>query len=100
MCWCLTQNHRLTTVHWEDERWFFHESGEPLPEENVDAYRARRKRDRLNEALLARLLGRLGAFPWSAEFYALPERPCFALRRAHMPPTISRRAVSAVVRPG
>ena len=134
LCWCLTKNHGLTTVHWsahdgwttfqsgacfhhrrrhgatvverfvqagqEDERWFFDQKGEPLPEENVGAYGARRKRDRLNEVQLAQLLGRLGAFPWSEEFYGVRDRPCFVLRRVHAPPTITRRPASEVVRAG
>jgi hypothetical protein len=134
LCWCLTKNHGLTTVHWsahddwttfqsgscfhhrrrdgstvverfvqaaqEDKRWLFHESGQPLPEEDVDSYAARRKRDRLNEAVVARLLGRLGASPWSEEFYALPEQRCFVLQRVQAPRTVIRKRASEVVRAG
>lgn len=134
LCWCLTKNHGLTTVHWwahdewttsqsgagfhhrrsdgstlversvyaaqEDKRWIFHESGEPLPEEDVVSYGAKRKRDRLNEALVAQLLVRLGASPWSEEFYALPEHRCFVLRRHQPPTTVIRRRASEVLRAG
>jgi hypothetical protein len=134
LCWCLTQNHGLTTVHWsahdewttfqsgaafnhrrlegatmiersvsasqEDKRWLFFEAGTPLPEEDRAAYGAKRKRDRLNEALMSRLLLRLGASPWSEEFYALPEQPSFVVRRPRPPSTVLRRSRSEVVRGG
>jgi hypothetical protein len=134
LCWCLTKNHGLTTVHWsahddwttfqsgacfhhrrregssvverfvhaaqEDKRWFFREGGQPLPEENVGSYAARRKRDRLNEAAIVQLLARLGASPWSEDFYALPERRSFVLRRLAAPHTVIRKRVSDVVRGG
>ena len=89
---------RIVQVMQEDKRWLFHESGPTLPEEDVGSYRARRKRDRLNEELVARLLARLGASPWSEEFYAVPERRCFVLRRLQPPATIIRRPASEVVR--
>jgi hypothetical protein len=132
LCWCLTKNHGLTTVHWsahddwttfqsgacfhhrrrdgsavversvqasqEDKRWLFHESGQPLPEEDVGSYGARRKRDRLNEALVVQLLARLSASPWSEKFYAVPEQRCFVLRRVQAPETVTRRRASEVVR--
>lgn len=132
LCWCLTANHRMTTIHWsahdewttfqsgaafhhrrwdgsavverivqaaqEDKRWLFFELGQPLPEEAASAYLARRKRDRLNETLVAQLLARLGASPWSEEFYAIPDQPCFVLRRVDVPPHAVRRHPSDVVR--
>ncbi len=122
LCWCLTQNHGFTSLHWsahdnwttfqsgaafthrrlvgstvaersvycgqEDKRWLFRQSGEPLPEESLETYALRRKRDRLNEAILAGLLARLGARPWSEDFYALPERPCFLLERKSPPSSV------------
>ena len=134
LCWCLTKNHGLTTVHWsahdawttfqsgatfhhrrwdgstmverfvqaaqEDKQWNFCQSGDPLPEEDVAAYAARHKRDRFNEALVAQLLGRMGASPWLDEFYALPEQRCFVLRRPRAPATVIRRSASEVVRAG
>jgi hypothetical protein len=84
----------------EDTRWTFDASGEPLPEEDVASYRARRKRDRLNETVVIQLLGRLGASPWSEEFYALPEQRSFVLRRPEAPATVIRRRASEVVRAG
>lgn len=73
-----------------DKRWDFFEVGQPLPEEDIQQYAARRKRDRLNEEAVSRLLSSLGAFPWSEAFYALPGR-CFVIRRSSAPSTISRR---------
>ena len=134
LCWCLTTNHRLTTVHWsahdewttfqsgagfthrrwdgskvierfvhvaqEDKRWTFHEGGEPLREEDVSCYRAKRKRDRLNESVLVQFLARLGATPWSEDFYALPEQRCFVAQRPEVPATVIRRRASDVIRAG
>jgi hypothetical protein len=91
-------NERFVQAAQEDKRWTFHQEGEPLPEENIASYEARIKRNRLNEALMAQLLGRLGAFPWSDSFYAVPERPCFVLRRVRIPPAITRKSISEVVR--
>lgn len=104
LCWCLTTNHALTTMHWRssnedavfqagssftfrsmsesglrercvyccknDARWEFHAVGEPLPEEDLQAYSARRTRDRLQESGILKLLEGLGARPWRDEFYA------------------------------
>jgi hypothetical protein len=132
LCWCLTKNHGLTTIHWaahdecttfqrgasfrhrhrdstgvversvyvaqEDKRWHFHASGPPLPQEDVSTYAARRKRDRLNEAIVVQLLSRLGASPWSEDFYAFPEERCFVLQRPNSPGTVQRRSASEVLR--
>lgn len=134
LCWCLTRNHGLTTVHWsahdesttfqagagfchrrwnesdvversvqvaqEDERWLFHQSGPPLPEEELRCYGEKRKRNRLNEALIAQFLRRLGASPWSEEFYAVPGQPAFVLRRLQVPASVIRRPALDVVRAG
>lgn len=81
----------------EDKRWSLRQSGQPLPEEDVEAYGARRTRDRLNETLVAQFLARLGAAPWSEDFSAVPERPCFVLRRVDVPRTVMRRRISDVV---
>ena len=132
LCWCLTNNHGLTTIHWSahdewttfqsgagftyrrldgstvversvqaaqtDSRWDFEEYGEPLFEEDLAAYQTKRKRDRLNESLLSQLLSRLGASPWSEEFYALPEQQCFVVQRPEAPATITRFRAEEVVR--
>ena len=55
-----------------DKKWDFFESGEPLPEEDVAGYKAKRKRDRLNERRIMDLLSRLDAEPWKESFYAIP----------------------------
>lgn len=89
---------RSVYVGREDRRWLFSESGSPLPEEAVHEYKAKRMRDRLNERLVAELLGRLGAIPWSDDFYATASSPCFVLSRSAAPATITRRKVGDVVR--
>ncbi len=81
----------------EDKRWVFRQSGEPLPEESSETYGLRRKRDRLNEQLLAALLARLGARPWQEDFYALPETRCFVLERRSPPPSILFRTREEVI---
>jgi len=131
LCWNLTENHGLTTIHWSahdsettfqpgtlfcarrkqgaslversvycgsnDGRWSFVESGDRLPEEDIAAYTARRKRDRLNEALLMALLARLGAEPWDAERYPL-EQAVHTVTRRNPPVAITRRPREAVLR--
>jgi hypothetical protein len=74
--------------------------GEPLPEEDVIGYAARRKRDRLNEDRVSALLSRLGAMPWQAEFYTLPQSRVFVIRRENPPGTIARRSRADVLRMG
>jgi len=129
LCWCITSNHHLPTLHWsahdetttfqsgalftyrswndaiversvyvgrEDDRWIFHQTGVPLPEEDLAAYEKRRVRDRLNEGLLNDLLARFGASPWSEEFYDL-DRSSFVIRRTSPPSTVLRRRPADVV---
>jgi hypothetical protein len=84
----------------QDKRWLFFESGQPLPEENVQSYLARRKKDRLNEQNMSQFLARLGANPWSEQFYSVSEKPCFVLHRKNAPSTIIRRPRSEVLQPG
>ena len=132
LCWCLTRNHEMTTLHWsahddtttfqpgsqlthrrwhngkvdersvacirQDRRWLFVESGEPIPEEDTQAYSARRKHERLGEASLMDLLLRLGAAPWTAAFYSVPGRPVFLLFRG-LPPAAITRSRDAVLGP-
>lgn len=132
LCWCLTRNHGLTTVHWsahdewttfqsgasfthrrldrgeiiersvyvgqEDKRWGFYASGEPLPEEDLEGYKTRRKRDRLNEERVMALLSRLGVSPWLEESYALPGTGIFAICRPNPPSTVIRRSPRDVLR--
>jgi hypothetical protein len=123
LCWCLTTNHGLATMHWRssdedavfqagssftfrrqtdsgssersvycgknDKRWEFHTVGEPLREEDLAAYSARRKRDRLNEQGMLQMLGRLGARPWEDEFY-LPSE-AFRIEHVGYPNAISQK---------
>jgi hypothetical protein len=72
-----------------DERWEFHAVGEPLPEEDLPAYSARRKRDRFQEQGMLKLLERLGARPWQDEFYLPGE--AFRIGRIAYPDTISQK---------
>lgn len=51
-------------------KWRFSQDGPPLPFEDLDAYRARRVRDRFPRALLAKYLGELGLRPFEETFYA------------------------------
>ena len=132
LCWCLTKNHGLTTMHWfahdnwttmqsgagfthrrrdgeriversvysgqEDTRWHFHAIGPPLPEEALEQYAARRKRDRLNEAAMMALLHRLGADPWTDDFYDVAQRRIFVMQRLEIPETITLRTRDEVLR--
>ena len=82
----------------EDSQWNFHAVGTPLPEEPLEQYAARRKRDRLNEAGMMAILHRLGAEPWSDAFYAVRERAIFVLERLHIPATVTTRARVDVLR--
>lgn len=51
-------------------RWRFSQDGPPLPFEDLDAYRARRMRDRLSPRLLERYLVELGLRAFDEDFYA------------------------------
>lgn len=126
LCWCLTTNHGLSTMHWRafdgdavfqagssftfrtqsasglsersvyccknDERWEFHAVGQPLPEEDLAVYSARRKQDRLKEQGMLRLLEKLGARPWEDTFYLPGE--AFRIERAAYPNTVSQKRFS------
>jgi hypothetical protein len=72
-----------------DRHWDFSALGEPLLEEDLAGYGARRKRDRLNEERLSALLCRLGATPWLEQFYALPHTRVFVLCRESAPRQLS-----------
>lgn len=131
LCWNLTSNHHLTTIHWsahdewttfqsgarfihrrhdgtkliertvqatqQDKGWHFYAIGRPLEEENLAEYDAKRKRDRLNERSLLSFLGRLGAEPWSNDFYAIPEEETFVIRRPSAAPSVIRRSRQEVL---
>ncbi len=88
---------RYVYVGQQERRWHYYEGGEPLPEEDLKGYEARRKRDRLNEERMASLLSSLGATPWQEEFYAIPPARTFVLRRPDLPPTVSDRSVAQVL---
>lgn len=81
----------------EDARWTFHEEGAPLPEEDMQVYEARRKRDRLNEQVLLSLIERLGAHPWDEAFYDFPSQQCYVLQRTSYPSAIARRRPNEVL---
>lgn len=71
----------------EDRRWIFRESGEPLPEEDMEAYARRLKRERLNEERMTALLARLGAAPWQDDFYDFSQK-AVVIRRINYPSAI------------
>lgn len=64
-----------------DKTWTFYENGDPIPEEDINGYRERKKRHRLSEAHMVALLSRLGASPWQEDFYAVSEAATFVLTR-------------------
>jgi len=72
-------------------RWHFEAHGKPLIAEDLAAYTARRIADRPNERSMEDFLGRLGAFPWASEFYALPDETVSVVRRQSYPATIITR---------
>jgi hypothetical protein len=88
---------RSVQVAQTDNHWDFYASGPQLPEEDTEGYSVRRKRDRLNEQRIHDLLERLGASPWSDEFYAFPEGRTFVINRTRYPSTVSRRSVEQVL---
>jgi hypothetical protein len=59
-------------------RWSFLQNGDPLPEEDLERYKAKRKRDRLNEEGLMQLLDRLGIQPWREATYDF-QTMCFRM---------------------
>jgi hypothetical protein len=60
----------------QGSRWHFEQSGEPLPEEDLQRYNASRKRDRLNEEGIMVLLDRMGARPWREDYYDFEHQKC------------------------
>jgi hypothetical protein len=90
---------RSVHVSQQDTKWCFFESGQALEEEDLQLYKARRKRERLNEDRMSQLLARLGASPWSQKFYAL-SKPCFVIRRTTPPSTVITRRREDVLKPG
>jgi hypothetical protein len=75
-----------------DDRWHFDVVGDVLTEEDTDAYDARKKKDRLDEAGMLKLLARLGATPWNDDYYEYGE--AFRIERVAYPSTILRKAFS------
>ena len=88
---------RRVQVAANDGAWAFFSEGTPLAQEDVEGYRARLARDRLNEKRIAELLAVLGAEPWREEFYDL-EHGARLVRRTHVPASVERRAVEDVLR--
>lgn len=60
----------------QGKRWHFEQTGEPLPQEDMTRYSVKRKRDRMNEAVLMDLFGRLGVHPWRESTYNFRKK-CF-----------------------
>ena len=80
-------------------RWEQMDSGDPQPFETVHAYRARRKRDRVTQPMLADYAAGLGVRPFDTDFYA-PDG--WALLVSHTDPPVagSRQFSLAEVRSG
>lgn len=74
----------------QDKKCLLFESGTPLVEEDIQLYKTRIKRDRLNEERVSQLLARLGSSPWSEEFYDF-SKPIFVIQKRMKPPTIVTR---------
>src|SRR5262249_50224324 len=72
----------------DERRGFFSVGGAP-PGEDLQAYSAKGKRDRLPEEGMLKLLERLGARPWQNEFYLRGE--AFRIERVAYPDTIIRK---------
>ena len=53
----------------EGGRWTFHQDGDPLPFENLDAYQRPRISDRFNGEMLEAYCAALGLRPFDADFY-------------------------------
>jgi hypothetical protein len=88
---------RAVYVAVNDGRWSFGQSGEPLPEEDLALYSARRKADRLNERRVSELLKRLGADPWDEEFYAIQQHRSCVVRRVAFADSVHRKQRAAVL---
>ena len=81
----------------EDSHWTFYQGGEPLPCENLENYRARRKRDRLNETSLMEMFALIGIHPWSVDFYDFSGQECYRIQRLRVPKTITSTPISVVI---
>ena len=82
----------------EDDRWLFFEAGPPLPQEDIQGYSATRKKDRLNEQRVLRLLADLGATPWDEQFYDIPQVATCVIQRNDIPRAVIRREPGEVLR--
>lgn len=66
------EEQRYVVAHAEDGRWSWHVYGEPLPFEDLEAYRAGRIRNRLTRAMVVEYLAALGIRVDDAAAYADP----------------------------
>lgn len=82
-----TEEMKVRDVYCCDQggRWHFEQHGDPLPEEDLESYSAKRKRDRLNEQCLMELLQRLGIQPWRETTYDFAQS-CFCMINAKYHP--------------
>ena len=53
-------------------RWYFETIGEPQPYENLDAYKNRRRTQRLTDDMLLDYTAAVGLHPWDETFYTNP----------------------------
>lgn len=65
-----------------DDGWEFGEEGKPLPFEDVERYKAKRKRERLTSEMVEAYLGALGLWPFEDSFYIISkQRPALLIER-------------------
>lgn len=80
----------------DDSRWQWYAAGPEQPYENAKNYTSRRKRDRLNEAILADYLRDLGCDPRDEEVYDRVQAVTCIVRE-NPPSTITREPYSYVL---
>jgi hypothetical protein len=70
---------RSVQVMLDGDRWIFFQSGEPLSFEDVDRYRARRKKDRLTPQMISTCLDQIGYASLRREFWVDEAAPAHLL---------------------
>jgi hypothetical protein len=63
----------------DNDRWIFFQNGDPLPFEDIDRYRARKKRDRLTPEIISVYLDQIGYGSLRREFWVDDTAPAYVL---------------------